>query len=369
MATAHSISDIASRQPQGLAAQGLRRDPERRPCVSVILPVFNEARFIEATVHCLLDQSANSFDLEILVIDGESTDGTANKVSRIVQTDKRVKLLRNPQRRTPSAFNIGLGVAKGEYVCIFGAHAVYPKDYISICLAELMARGATGCSGRITTIPVDETLQARLAAWTLGHPFASSGRSVRTRSEGFVDTIPFPVMVRQALLDVGQFNEALVRNQDNDMCQRLRANGHKLFLTGKTQCSYYARSDIKALVNYAFRTGFWNAISARRNLASMAIRHFAPLFFVSILIILFAIAAISALIQKNYAAIALAGALLILGSHLCLGLLAGIQMWVRERDIRAILLPLVILVFHVAYGLGTLFGGLKGLKRAAISQV
>src|SRR6266849_5560342 len=164
-----------------------------KPIVSVIMPAYNERDSIEQCMRSVLTQDTTGFELEILVIDGNSTDGTFELASSIAAGDGRVRLLRNPDRQTPVAMNLGLRAARGEYVCILGAHAVYPPDYISVCLQELHRHGAVGCSGRVLTAPADDTLQASLTAWTLASRFASSPASVRTRTEGFVDTIPFPV--------------------------------------------------------------------------------------------------------------------------------------------------------------------------------
>jgi GT2 family glycosyltransferase len=91
---------------------------------------------------------------------------------------------------------------------------------------------------------------------------------VRTQHEGFVDTIPFPVMRKAALLEVGGYDEALLRNQDNDMNQKLRAKGHRLVLTEKVHCLYYARSSLAELWRWGYQSGLWNAVSLRRNPAS-----------------------------------------------------------------------------------------------------
>src|SRR5262249_20914634 len=161
----------------------------------------NEGRFIEATLRSLRMQKTPGFHLEILVVDGMSDDDTRQKVASLASKDKRIKLISNPARYTPAALNLGIRAAAGEYVCIMGAHASYDLDYISICLEELIEHDAVGCSGKIVTAPADSTLQARLVAWALAHPFASSSGSVRTQKEGFVDTVPFPIMRKQALLD------------------------------------------------------------------------------------------------------------------------------------------------------------------------
>src|SRR4051794_27149782 len=100
--------------------------------VSVVLATYNEEAFIEETIRSLLAQTHTDCDIEILVIDGGSTDATIATVEQFL-SDARVKLLRNPSRSTPVAFNIGLRAASGDYVCILGAHCRYPQNYIETC--------------------------------------------------------------------------------------------------------------------------------------------------------------------------------------------------------------------------------------------
>src|SRR5437870_2338639 len=150
--------------------------PRQRPLVSVILAVYNEAAYIEQVVHSILCQSRLTFNLEVLAIDGKSTDGTFELLKRIAESTPAVRLLVNERRRQPFAFNIGLAQARGEYICIFGSHTVYAENYISTCLSELELRDAIGCGGRVLTTAANASLQARLVAACLGSRFGSSSK-------------------------------------------------------------------------------------------------------------------------------------------------------------------------------------------------
>jgi succinoglycan biosynthesis protein ExoA len=119
-----------------------------RPLVSAIVAVRNEGRHIESVVHSLLQQEVSEFDLEVIIVDGDSCDATRDIVSRVAATDSRVKLIINKHKKTPYAFNLGLDKARGDHVCILGAHTRYARNYIAACLDELKRSGAVGCSGR-----------------------------------------------------------------------------------------------------------------------------------------------------------------------------------------------------------------------------
>ena len=334
-----------------------------RPTVSIILPVLNEAKFIRETVTSLLNQALPDFDLEVLVVDAKSTDGSRQILSEMAKADGRVRIFVNENIKTPFAFNIGLREAKGEYVCILGAHSTYQRDYVSVCLNELIAQHAAGCSGRVITRPASNTLQARLVAWALAHRFGSSGKSFRTQHEGFVDTIPYPVMRKQALIEVGGYDEGMFRNQDNDMNQKLQAKGHKLYCTWKTQCFYHPPGSIKKLFKYAFHNGFWNAISIKENFASMGLRHVVPFAFLAALVASLIVGIAGLLSPKLGNGWLVIPFPVLLGLHLSLGLVAGIQICAREKSAWALLLPLLFFAFHLSYGFGTAWGFLTNAKK------
>jgi succinoglycan biosynthesis protein ExoA len=340
-------------------ASGLENDEEivfQHTLVTVILPILNEERFIERALRSILNQGTPNFDLEILVIDGQSIDNSAQIVSRMAAADSRIRLLVNEAKKTPSALNIGLREARGEYVCILGSHAEYERNYVSACLKELLAHSAVGCSGRVLTLPSNETLQARLVAWTFAHPFGTSSRSFRTQREGYVDTVAYPVMLKQVLLEVSGYNEDLVRNQDNDMNQRLRAKGYKLFCTWKTHCIYYPVATNRRALNYAFRQGFWNLVSLRDNPSSMSTRHFVPFAFLTALIIAFVLATASLFLPAHSNILFIAPFAALMSLHLGVGCLAAIQVSIREKSVGACYLPLTFLALHLSYGAGTMYG-------------
>jgi succinoglycan biosynthesis protein ExoA len=329
--------------------------------ISLIVPVLNEVMYIQTTIESLLEQDASHFTPELLFIDGGSRDGTREIIRRYARAHPSVRLLENPRRTTPAALNIGLRAARGEFVGILGAHASYPPDYVRICWEELQAHNAAGCSGSLLTLPASETLEARLAAWCMGHRFASSGASVRTHREGFANTIPFPVFRKQALIDAGGYDETLDRNQDNDMNGRLRANGHRLYLTARTQAAYYARPGIVSLLGHAYNTGKWNGKTVRRRRGGLSLHHFVPLAF---LLTTLATLAFVPICTKRSGSVSLSLFLLALpmAAHLFMGIFSSIETAIHHRSAGALLLPPVILAFHLAYGVGTAVGLLGRLS-------
>ena len=101
--------------------------------VSVVIPTYNEEKHIS---RCLDSNIASDFPknmLEILVVDGMSTDRTREIVKQFSQDYPYIRLIDNPNRFTPFAFNLGIKNAKNEIILIMGAHSTYSEDYISKC--------------------------------------------------------------------------------------------------------------------------------------------------------------------------------------------------------------------------------------------
>lgn len=325
--------------------------------ISIIMPMYNEGTFICDVIASLLNQQGLTMPLELLVIDGMSTDNSAALVREIAARDPRVHLLTNPQRKTPYAFNIGLRAARGEYVGIFGAHAEYAPDYIAVCLDELKTHGAAGCSGKVITKPANGSAQARLVVWVMTNRFAVSGGSFRTQPEGYADTIPYPVFVKQVLLDLGGYNEQLTRNQDNDMNYRIRQAGHTLYYTWRTYSSYYTRPKISGLMQYAAQNGAWCAVNVRIDPRSLNLRYYIPLIFVLALLVGVIVLGAGLLLSNGLITALGALILLIVPLHLLIGLALSIRTLLAEGSWLALLLPFLIFAFHFQYG----WNFLKGL--------
>ncbi len=261
--------------------------------ISIVLAVRNEERIIEGCLHSLLAQKLNeSYSLELLVIDGLSTDNTASIVRNISEKHpNQVILIPNEKKITPVAFNLGIGAATGDYIGIFGAHSEYANNYIQTCVDQISEMGADGCSGLVISKMTDDSSEAELCNQLLSSPIGVSGNSFRTRGSGFAETIPYGIFKREVFEAVGPYNEALIRNQDNDMNYRINKKGFRLFITDKTHADYFPKQRLKPLMNYAFNTGFWNARTLVLGSFSMRLMHFIPFFFVLyiLLILLFII--------------------------------------------------------------------------------
>ena len=325
--------------------------------LSIICPTYNEEKYIADTLDSFLSQKYHSFELEILICDGRSTDATRKIIGEYSNRYPFIRMIDNPERKTPFAFNAGLRNAQGDYIAILGAHAKYQPDYLQVCYEELIKSGAAGCSGRIITQSSSGRYEPKLCEWVTLSVFGVSSNSFRTIKEGYAHSVPYPIFKKQVLLDLGGYDNTLERNQDNDMNQRILNAGHNLYITWKTYCYYRPQSDLKALMKYAGRNGFWNARSLQIHARSMRIHHFIPFFFTLGLILLTIFGLAELLLFKSTWALQLLG--VFISIHLLLGLFFTIRSLKYENDGRKIVLPFIFFAFHFCYGWGTLKGFLK----------
>lgn len=328
--------------------------------LSIICPTFNEEKYISKTIHSFLKQKYHSFELEILICDGMSTDSTRSIVEELSKKNPLIRLLDNPNRKTPFAFNIGLKAAKGEYIAILGAHTEYDDDYLQVCYDEVLKYKAVGASGRIITKCVENNWQAKLCEAVSLSSFGVSSGSFRVAKEGYVHTIGYPVFRKQVLIDLGGYNEQLYRNQDNDMNQRIIDAGHTLYLTWKTKCYYRPPEKIKNLLKYAYNNGFWNAKSFFIHRKSMRIHHFVPFLFISFICILIVLSIAEFFINNSY--YSLVALISILLFHLSIGFIAALFAKKSNILLNLFLLPIIFLSFHFCYGWGTANGLLNLVK-------
>ncbi len=257
---------------------------ENSICVSVIVPVYNEERYIERCMDSLLAQSYPREKMEWIVIDGNSTDRTREILSRYAERAP-LRVLINEKRTAPVSLNMGIREAKGKYIIRFDAHASFPPDYIESCVRCLETVEADNVGGCVETEA--EGFVGAAIAKLLSSRFGVGGSSFRVGAgAGYVDTVPFGAFRREVFDRIGLFREDLPRSEDNDINARIIESGGKVYLSDSIRSVYYCRDSVGALLRQALQNG--NALfhTLRRNPRAMRLRHFVPFGFLLSLIAL-----------------------------------------------------------------------------------
>ena len=241
------------------------------PVVTVVVPMLDESGFIE---DCLEGFAAQTYPLDLLdvvVVDGGSTDGCRATVDALALDCPWLRVVDNPARKAAAAFNVGVQVAKGDVVCLFSAHGVPDPEYVACSVAVLHESGAVGVGGRYLHIGLDPTSSAIGLAMVSPFGMASPHRFAGRRTE--VDTISHPAYRRSALAEVGPFDESLERNSDYELNFRLREMGATLVFDPGVASVYRPRGSVMALGRQFWWYGRWKERVARRHPGSLKARH------------------------------------------------------------------------------------------------
>jgi succinoglycan biosynthesis protein ExoA len=257
--------------------------------VSVIVPCFNERHTICSLLRAIHDQTYPLSDLEVIIADGLSTDGT-REVIRVFSDEHpnlSICLIDNPERIIPAALNKAIQAANGEVLVRLDAHSIPAKDYIERCLAVLESTGSANVGGMWQIRPSGDGWLARSIAVAASHPLGAGDARYRTGGEaGEVDTVPFGTFKREWVDRVGYFDKTLLTNEDYEFNVRLRQAGGVIWFDPTIQSAYFARRDLPSLARQYARYGYWKARMLRRYPESLRWRQALPPLFVLSVIVL-----------------------------------------------------------------------------------
>ena len=325
------------------------------PFVSVLMPVRNEATFIQRSLAAVLAQNYPLERMEIIVADGLSTDGTRDIVNVLRRQSSNVVLIDNPGKIVSTGLNAALRVAKGEIIVRVDGHCEIAKDYVRRCVSHLTDDKIDCVGGLLET--VGETYAARAIAAAMSSRFGVGGSAFRIgiRETKFVDTVAFPGFPRETIQRAGPFDEELVRNQDDEYSYRVRKLGGRILLTPDIQSRYYSRASFRKLWKQYFQYGYWKVRVLQKHSRQMSARQFVPPLFVMTLLLLVLSAPL--FMVSRWLLVAT------LAAYAILNLVATIAT-ARSSGWRLIpLVPLAFPIIHLAYGTGFLVGIAKFWNR------
>jgi len=257
------------------------RVAESHPFVTVIIPARNEAPRIGECLQALNRGTYPKDRLEILVLDGESDDGTPGVVMDFAAAGLPVRVVNNPRRSRCAALNLGISMARGEVIMRIDARNYVPPDYISRCVRTLLSTDAWNVGGVLRALYKNVTQQA--IGLAMSHPFGVGNAQFRLgRRAGDVDTIYLGCFRREVFSRVGLFDDdAPVLSEDTDMNQRIHDSGGKLYLNPEIDVFYYPRETMQDLAKLYFRYGGARAGNLLKHGKLTSVRQLVPLAFVT----------------------------------------------------------------------------------------
>ncbi len=320
------------------------------PFISVIVPCYNEAKFIDIVFQNLLDQDYPKERMEVIFSDGMSDDGTREKLSSLAAKNAILRFIDNPERYVPTALNRAIRSAKGEIIVRLDAHSEYPMNYLRTLVKALLERPVENVGGVWDTQPGADTDEARAIVLATSHPLGIGNASYRLgdTKERFVDTVPFGCFKKSLFDRIGLFDEDLIRNQDDEFNGRIIRSGGKILLLPHLKIRYYARDTRKKLSRMFFQYGLFKPLVNMKLGAPATLRQFVPPVFVLVWSLSFILSLFSAWFLVVFSAIT---ALYLLSVLLVSIRLAGFRQTSLMLE-TALTFP----VIHFSYGIGYIFG-------------
>ncbi len=253
-----------------------------QPTVTVILPCRNEESWILKTLESIIAGSYDTKLLEIIVIDGMSTDNTRNLIAQFIEQHPNVRILDNPQKTTPHALNLGIEAARNDVIVRIDAHSEYPSDYITKLIYWLTHTTADNVGGTCVTRAANASALAKAIAKGLSSRFGVGNSYFRVGATQpmWVDTVPFGCFKKELFTKIGLFDEELIRNQDDEFNHRIINNGGRILLVPDIQIKYYARDSLLKLWRMFYQYGYFKPIAASKVGGVKTIRQLVPSIFI-----------------------------------------------------------------------------------------
>ena len=321
---------------------------------AIVIPTLNEELHIAECIDSLIGQTFPFEKMDVMVVDGGSTDDTRKIVGEYQERFRNIRLLDNPGRIQSIAFNIGVKNSAAPYIIRMDAHAFYKPYYVEGCLKGLKENSKRGnVGGQWDIQPQNDSLWATTNAILNYSKFGIGGATYRVGAEaGNVDTVPFGAFSRKIIEKIGGMREDLPRGEDNEYNSRIKKAGYEIYFDPKIECIYYARPTLKASCKQMFANGESIGHLFYVDRESIGLRHLVPFLFV----LGIGLGIIVSVMYHPFVYVLLAGLLLYFACDLIASIVAS-----RKHGWKYCL-PLFVLFFqvHVSYGAGTIKGLIKG---------
>jgi succinoglycan biosynthesis protein ExoA len=229
------------------------------PFVTIVVPVLNEERYIEACLTSLLAQGndwADGSSYELLVMDGGSADRTRDIVAGMQSANTSIRWVDNPKRLQSAAMNLAARIASPRSTVLLraDAHAIYPPGFLAACVNELMQTGSSSVVVPMTT--VGEAGFQRAVAATQNSLLGNGGSAHRrTGQSGPVDHGHHAAFDRNFFLTIGGYDETFSHNEDAEYDYRVRLAGGRVWMCSDAPVTYFPRRDPWGLARQYFSHG------------------------------------------------------------------------------------------------------------------
>jgi len=327
------------------------------PSLTIIIPCYNEEEHIEKCLDSLLQCTFNRDQWEILVIDGMSNDRTREIVAQYAIEHPYVRLVDNPERIKPVALNKGIRESRGDYIMRIDAHSTYAPGYVDDLMDVASTHEVQNVGGIQVAIDESRGLWGTAIATAMSHPLAMGDAVHRMqflKEPRVVDTVFCGCYPRQVFNDIGLFNEKLLRTQDREFNERLRASGGRILLIPSVHAYYKPRTNIGRHIRWIYDGARWLFFAGRHtDVPMIKPRNLVPMAFLAYLLVVAGVWVVTDIPLNSLGVTILLPLLFYLAVLAVAGIVSALQ---RSQPSLVIMLPIVVIVTHLAYGIGSIVG-------------
>lgn len=323
--------------------------------VSFIIVAYNADKYLNNSLNSLLNQDYDLKKIEVILVDSLSSDNTKKIMDKFKKDNlkkfKDILVLKNNNRTLPYGWNVALKKASGDVIVRVDAHSKFPENFISANVLE-MGKGENIVGGHRISIASDNSRWQKLLLVAEESLFGSGIAKYRRQSKReYVSTLAHAMYRKKVFDEVGPYNVNLSRTEDNEMHYRMKKAGYKFLLSPNVVSYHCARNTFKGMVKQKYGNGKWIGITMYFCPRCFSLYHFIPFFFV-----LSIIACVLLAILKMPIFL-----ILLAGLYALFNIINLIVITINNKfHIEYLLLPFIFFILHMAYGIGTIVGLVKG---------
>ena len=322
--------------------------------VSLCVLALNEEKFIPHLLDDLYVQTFPHNKTEILLIDSGSVDSTKQIMLDFQKKHcyeyMSIQVLTNDKGFQAAGWNVAIQNFRTDVIIRIDAHTHIPADFTKHNMENLKA-GEYVSGGKRPCIIEKESAWAKTLLETENSLFGSSFNiSRRSEKKQYVRTLFHAAYRREVFEKTGLFNEKLLRTEDNEMHYRIRQQGYQICYDPRIISYQYARNSLKAMIQQKYANGYWIALTLKVCPQCLSLFYFVPFAFILGIIFTTILAFTGHLLPTYF----LWGAY---GLFTLTGTLVTILN--SKANKYTFLMPILFLLLHISYGVGTISGLIK----------
>lgn len=323
--------------------------------VSVVVGLLNEEKFLPRLIEDFKKQTYNHNEIELIFIDGMSKDNSWKILEDFRNSNHDfydVVLLKNPKVILSAGMNVGIKAARGECILKVDCHSHITDNFIENNV-KIIEEGEDVCGGPRPNIIENADNFSKTLLLVEENMFGSGIADYRKKTTKKYVSSVFQGMYKKSIFDkIGLLDEKVGRVEDNELHYRIRKNGYRIRYSNDILSYQYTRPTLKRMLKQKYSNGYWIGKVSHVYPKAFSIFHFVPLAFVLAIIFSLCMIPITSIFI-----------ILLSSVYFLFTILITIMTIINNKfNVTILLMPIILFLIHVYYGVGTLVGLIKGFS-------